>query len=105
MVEECHFNLILSNLIVVKRKEKEKVEHGKDSKIVVFGHVLFLKIAHLHFGAWSLLLVHVRFTHSEGPKDFKICIIHKYDHGSVSMGKGISRVEPHILDRITIGNL
>jgi hypothetical protein len=38
-------------------------------KLLYFGHIL-KKIAHLLFGAWSLLLLHIWFTPSEGPTDF-----------------------------------
>jgi hypothetical protein len=40
------------------------------------------------FGAWSLLLVHGRFTPSEGPKVLQKSIFQKLDHGSVTMEKG-----------------
>ena len=40
------------------------------------------------FGAWSLLLIHVQFTPSEGPQTIKICVFHRSNHGSVTMGKG-----------------
>jgi hypothetical protein len=33
------------------------------------------------FGARSILLVHIRFTLSAGPKGLKKCIPHKFDHG------------------------
>ena len=42
----------------------------KTPKIALFGHI-FSKIAQLFFNAWSLLLVHVRFTPKKGPKGFK----------------------------------
>ena len=42
----------------------------------------------MFFGAWSLLLIHVQFTPSEGPQTIKICVFHRSNHGSVTMGKG-----------------
>ena len=38
-------------------------------KIAIFGHML-KKSTHSLLGVWSFLLVHIRFTPSEGPKDF-----------------------------------
>ena len=38
-------------------------------KTILFGHILKMSTRSL-FGAWSFLLVHIRFTPSEGPKGF-----------------------------------
>ena len=56
----------------------------KIPKIVIFGHVL-IKSAHPLSGAWSLLLTHVEFTPSQGPKGFKNVLFKKSNHGSVTM--------------------
>jgi hypothetical protein len=39
-------------------------------KNVIFEYIFKKKSTHLVFGAWSFLLVHIRFPPSEGPKDF-----------------------------------
>ena len=39
------------------------------SKLSVLGHIL-KKISTFTFGAWSFLLVHIRFTPDEEPKGF-----------------------------------
>ena len=52
-------------------------------KTIIFGRML-KKLAHYFFGAWSFLLVHIRFTPSEGPKGFVnwFFFFKKPDHGS-----------------------
>ena len=51
------------------------------SKTTFFGHILLKKLAHSLFGAWSLLLVHIQFTPSEGPKGVVNRLFKKSDHG------------------------
>ena len=76
MAEKCCFNVYiyffivfffsLANITLGRRKEGEKVEKlMKNFKISLFGHML-KKVTEAFFGAWSLLLVHVWFTSSEG---------------------------------------
>ena len=48
------------------------------------GAYLTQKKAHPPFGAWSILLVHIWFMPSKGPKGLKIHFL-KLDHGSVTM--------------------
>jgi hypothetical protein len=50
-------------------------------KIALFAHILE-KLAHSLFGVWSFLLIHMRFTPSEGPKGFVTWFFFKSDHGS-----------------------
>ena len=47
----------------------------------LFGHML-KNIAHSFFGAWSLLLVHIRCTPSERSKGFVNWYLKKLEHGS-----------------------
>ena len=83
MAEKCHFYKILSSFLslflfvypppLAKRycsqeERREKVKHEEENpKTALFGHIL-KKISTSTFGAWSLLLVHSRFTPSEVPK-------------------------------------
>ena len=46
------------------------VKLGFFSKPFFFVIYIFFKSTHLFFGAWSFLLVHIRFTPIKGPKDF-----------------------------------
>ena len=55
-----------------KRRQKEW-SNLSFSKSDLFGHIL-KRSAHSLFGAWSFLLIHIRFTPSEGPKGFVICL-------------------------------
>jgi hypothetical protein len=65
-------------------EEEERVKH--ETKILELSFLGYVKeSSHPLFGAWSLLLVHVWFTHSEGPNGFKHFIFKKVDHGSVTM--------------------
>ena len=61
------FIFSLANITLVRRKEGEKVKKKlmKNFQISLFGHML-KKVTEAFFGAWSLLLVHVWFTSSEG---------------------------------------
>ena len=52
---------------------------------ISFLDIYFKKSAHSFFVAWSLLLVHIRFTPSEGSKGFKSAFKKKLDHESVTM--------------------
>ena len=51
------------------------------SKSAPFGHILNKSTQSL-FGAWSFLLVHIRFTPSEGPESFVNWSYKKSDHES-----------------------
>ena len=61
------FIFSLANITLVRRKKGEKVKKKlmKNFQISLFGHML-KKVTQAFFGAWSLLLVHVWFTSSEG---------------------------------------
>ena len=50
-------------------------------KNVIFEYIFKKKSTHLVFGAWSFLLVHIRFPPSEGPKDFVHWFFKKLDYG------------------------
>ena len=52
-----------------REEEEEKVKHEEESPNCPFLYI-FLKTNTSIFGAWSLLLVHVRFTPSQRPKGF-----------------------------------
>jgi hypothetical protein len=77
MAENCCYNKIL--MIFFVEEEKMKTREGKRMvklkflffsslfKTAIMGHVL-KNPTHSLFGAWSFLLVHIWFTHSEGPK-------------------------------------
>ena len=62
-----HTHIILSKVIQVyeerREEEGEKVKHEENSQNYPFGHI-FKKSAPPLSSAWSLLLVHVRFTPS-----------------------------------------
>ena len=75
MAEKYYYN---KNLTILLGEEKMKTSEDKRMvklefffKTASFGHIL-KKSAQLFFDAWSLLWVHVRFTLSEGPKNFVI---------------------------------
>ena len=79
MAEKCHSKKKLtfffgqSFFIVTRREGKRKRRRSNMKKILkttLFEHIL-KKTAHPLFGAWSLLLVHVWFTPSQGFKGFK----------------------------------
>ena len=77
MVEKCRFNILIFILPNVfhgckegREEEGEKVNMKENPKTGLFGYIL--KNQHVQLlGAWSLLLVHIWFTPSQGPKDFK----------------------------------
>ena len=82
--------------IVTKKEGKKKGRRSnmkKNPKTTLFGHNFFLKkSAHPLFGAWSLLLDHVRFTPSHKPKSLKNAFSRneamKVLPWSVTVGKG-----------------
>ena len=43
------------------------------------------KSSHPPFGAWSLLMVHIRFTPSQGPQGIENWFIQKSDYGNVTI--------------------
>ena len=52
------------------REDKSTVKlDARIFKTALFYHALE-NSEHSFFGAWSILLVHIQFTHSEGLKDF-----------------------------------
>ena len=51
------------------------MEKRKNLQISLFGHDFIFKSLHPLFDAWSLLLIHVWFTLSEGPKSFKFSFL------------------------------
>ena len=54
-------------------EDKRKHENGQTFfpfKTTLFEHISKEKSAHSLLGAWSFLLVNIRFTPSVGPKDF-----------------------------------
>ena len=71
------------------KEDKRMVKLDFFFKISLFGHV-FKKSSHSFCGAWSFLLVHIRFTPSEEPKGFAnlFKIKKKLDHGIWTMEKG-----------------
>ena len=85
------FDFLSPNVIVVERKEGEKVEHGKKNlKSTFFGHIL-KKSTHEYFGAWSLLPAHIRFIPSEGPKALQFALF-----GSHTMEVWPSKLSSHM---------
>ena len=63
------------------REDKRMIKLEFFSKVSLFGHTL-KDSAHPFFGAWSFLLVHIRFTPSGGPKGFVNCTFKKSNHES-----------------------
>jgi hypothetical protein len=68
----------MQNVVAIRGEKGGRRGKGKHrgekikNKIVLFGHPCFvLKQTHSLFPAWSLLLVHIQLTPSEGPKGFK----------------------------------
>ena len=64
-----------------KRQRQEKIREWSNLvsffKTTLFGHISKKLLAHSLFGAWSFLLIHIRFTPSEGPN-------HQVAHGKKS---------------------
>ena len=52
-----------------KKKKSNLIFNSFSFKTALFEHIL-KKSAHSFYGAWSFLLVHIRFTSNEEPKDF-----------------------------------
>jgi hypothetical protein len=77
---------------LIQGEKGKRIEEGQTwrnvPKTVLFGHILQKKSTHPLFGAWSLLVIHVRFTPSKGSKGFKNAFKKKKpDHESVTMEK------------------
>ena len=79
MAEKCCYIKKIKNSFLEKRRWKqEKTREWSNLDFIfyfIFQNYLFWtgikKIStHSFFGVWSFLLVHIRFTPSEGPKDF-----------------------------------
>ena len=85
MVKKCYYNEFLMN-ILWRREDEDKRRHENGwtwicfLKTTRFGHIL-KKSVHPFFGAW-VLLVHIWFTSSEGPKGFVNFFFKKSGHGS-----------------------
>ena len=68
-----------------KKLGEEKMKTREDKRMVKLDFIsIFLKtsffehmLAHSLFGAWSFLLIHIRFKPSEGPKGFVILFYFK----------------------------
>ena len=91
MTEKCRLFLLLllpppqkKNVTIIMGKEGEnrgrRSSMKKNPKIPLFGHIL-IYLPNLLFGAYLLLLVHIQYTPSEGPKGFKMCFFRNYDRG------------------------
>ena len=69
------YNEILVNVLWGREDEAKRRQRNGQTwfffllKTALFGHIL-KESAHSLFGAWSFLLVHIRFTPSERPEDF-----------------------------------
>ena len=88
MAEQYRNNKASMNLFIFVGREDEDKRRQRNcqtwiffSKSALFGHILN-KSTHSLFGAWSFLLVHIRFTPSEGPKGFVNWSYKKSDHES-----------------------
>ena len=66
------------NVTIIMGKEGEnrgrRSSMKKNPKIPLFGLIL-IYLPNLLFGAYLLLLVHIQYTPSEGPKGFKMCFL------------------------------
>ena len=75
MAEEDCYNIFLIEIFMgeenTKTRERPNLELFQTD---ILGHVL-IKPAHSFLGAWSLLLVHIWFTHSEAPEGFVNCFL------------------------------
>ena len=79
---------------IVMRKwregEGEKVKHEETLQNCPFWHTFKQTLTYPLFGAWSLLLVHVRFTLRQGPKYFKNAFFRKSHHGSATIPRSVT---------------
>jgi hypothetical protein len=69
MAKNCYYNKLIMNFFG-GREDEDKIMVKRDffSKLPIFGHILEGKNStHSLFGPWSFLLIHIRFTPSEGP--------------------------------------
>jgi hypothetical protein len=78
MTKKCcynnNFNEFIGEEMMRTRDDKRMVKIDFFSKLPFLEHIL-KKITHSHFGAWSFLLIHIWFTHGEGPKGFVNCFL------------------------------
>ena len=77
MIEKCYYSkkIIMIFLREEKMKTREAMRMTKLEifllfKTALFGYIYWKKSAHSFLGAWLFLLVHIRFTPSEGLNDF-----------------------------------
>ena len=90
MVKKC-YNKILIDFFNGKMKTKTREDKRMITlesfffETALFGHIYLKNLAHSLFGAWSSLLVHIRFTHSEGSKGFVNRFLKKSNHESWTM--------------------
>ena len=87
MVDKWCYNLNILIIYLWGREDQDKRRQENDYfyfyfyfKNTLFGHT-YKQIDTSNIGAWSFLLVHIRFTPSEGPKGFIISSFKKLDHG------------------------
>ena len=69
-------------------EDKRRQKNGQTLNVFFLPKLPFWDISTFTFYAWSVLLVHIRFTPSEGPKGFINCFLSKKsDHGRWTMEK------------------
>ena len=67
----CYNNILMILFWGGGREDEDKIMVKLDFDFFqTFLYWGIKKSTHSLFGAWSFLLVHIWFTHSEGPKDF-----------------------------------
>ena len=81
----------MQNFIWGIEKTREWSNLNQFSKLPLLD-IYYKKSAHSLFGAWSFLLVHIRVTPSERPKDFVYCFLKTSDHGSWTMKSNHGRM-------------
>ena len=85
MVEEYWYDKNFNEFFLWGKRRQRHEKTKEWSNFILFfqnclvGHIL-KKSTHPLLGAWSFL-VHIRFTPSEGPKDFVNWFFKKSDHG------------------------
>ena len=91
MTGKCCYDRICDEFFYGGEKEIKTRGDQRMAKLLnFFSRLSFLDIcwnkrAQSLFGAWPFLLVHIRFTPSERPKDFVNWLLKKLDHGSWTM--------------------
>ena len=77
------YAFFLPNVFIVKRKERKRKGrrsyiHEEKSQNYFFDIYIYISSTNSSFGAWSLHLVNVRLTPSQGPKAFKNAIFRNW---------------------------